>query len=87
MSDHPIKHIKIRPEYFDAVKEGRKTFEIRKNDRNYQCGNTLILHEWEDGEYTGRVFGVTVSYILTYEDFPDGIRPGYCILGIRRSDI
>ncbi|EAG9779059.1 DUF3850 domain-containing protein, partial [Listeria monocytogenes] len=28
--------LKIAPEYFAAVTEGRKTFEIRKNGRDFQ---------------------------------------------------
>lgn len=31
--------IKLREEFCNAVYEGRKTFEIRKNDRGYQTGD------------------------------------------------
>ena len=37
--------LKILPEYFEAVTSGRKRFEIRKNDRNFQIGDQLILKE------------------------------------------
>lgn len=83
------KHsVKIIPAYFDAVKNGLKTFEIRKLDRDYKIGDTLILSEWQPetlsvGSYTGRRVNVTILYILTHDLFPDGIKDGYGILGIR----
>lgn len=83
------KHsVKIIPAYFDAVKNGLKTFEIRKLDRDYNIGDTLILSEWQPetlsaGSYTGRRVKVTILYILTHDLFPDGIKDGYGVLGIR----
>jgi ASC-1-like (ASCH) protein len=83
------KHsVKIIPAYFDAVKNGLKTFEIRKLDRDYKIGDTLILSEWQPetlsvGSYTGRRAYATILYILTHDLFPDGIKDGYGILGIR----
>ncbi len=83
------KHsVKIIPAYFDAVKNGLKTFEIRKLDRDYNIGDTLILSEWQPetlsaGSYTGRRVNVTILYILTHDLFPDGIKDGYGVLGIR----
>lgn len=35
--------LKILPEYFEAVKSGSKTFEVRKDDRGFQAGDTLFL--------------------------------------------
>lgn len=34
---------KIDKVYYDAVKRGKKTFEIRFNDREYQKGDTVTL--------------------------------------------
>lgn len=50
-----IHDIKCLPEYFDAVLMQRKTFELRKDDRRYMVGDAVILREWEDGSYTGRM--------------------------------
>lgn len=40
--------LKIEPPYFQAVIDGRKTFEIRKNDRGYNAGDTVLLREYDD---------------------------------------
>lgn len=42
-------HLKTLPVYFDAVRRGDKTFEIRKNDRDFQTGDTLVLQEFKGG--------------------------------------
>ena len=39
--------LKIYSEYYDAVRNGIKTFEIRKNDRDYKVGDTLRLREYD----------------------------------------
>lgn len=59
-----IHELKIIPEYYNDIISGRKTFEVRFNDRNYQVGDVLVLREYEDGEYTGRAIERKVIYIL-----------------------
>lgn len=39
-------HLKTKPEYFQAVINGKKPFEIRNNDRNFQTGDKVILEEY-----------------------------------------
>lgn len=43
-------HLKIWPQYYEAVRDGRKTFEIRKNDRGFQAGDMVEL-KWFDPLY------------------------------------
>jgi ASC-1-like (ASCH) protein len=65
----PMKHrLKIWPEYFEAVLSGKKTFEIRKNDRDYQVSDLLLLQEYnpKTNEYTGRELLVEVTYITDF---------------------
>lgn len=38
-----IHELKTDPEVFDAVARGEKTFEIRKDDRGFSVGDTLLL--------------------------------------------
>lgn len=72
---------KILPEYFEAVQENRKKFELRKDEDNIQVGDELILEEW-NGEYTGRYTNRKVTYVL--RNVPEyGLNDGYCIIGWR----
>ena len=36
-----LHNLKIKEEYFEAILQGRKTFELRKNDRDYQVGDLI----------------------------------------------
>ena len=70
---------KILPEYFEAVQENRKKFELRKDEDNIQVGDELILEEW-NGEYTGRYTNRKVTYVL--RNVPEyRLNDGYCIIG------
>lgn len=42
--------LKIWPQYFCRVEDGSKTFEVRKNDRGFQLGDTVILKEYDPEE-------------------------------------
>lgn len=78
-----IHNLKILPEYFIPVAEKRKTFEIRKNDRDYQVNDTLHLMEWYNG-YTGREINVRVKYI--FQDEAYGLQEGYCVMSIEAKE-
>ena len=73
-----VHDLKISPEYFDDVESGIKTFEIRRDDRNYSKGDILNLREW-DGDYTGREMRKIVSYVLRDRRY---CRNAYCVLGL-----
>ena len=76
-----IHQIKISNQFFDDVQSGKKNFELRKDDREYQVGDTLFMREIADGILTGRTIQVKVIYKLTGYV---GLESGYCILGIER---
>lgn len=41
--------LKLDIKYFDDVKSGKKNFEIRKNDRDFQVGDVLKLRAYVKG--------------------------------------
>jgi len=81
---HKIHDLKILPKYFNAVLKGLKTFELRKDDRDYEVGDYLRLREWDE-EYTGNFTTVRVLGIL--QNCPEyGLMDGYCIMSIEKVD-
>ena len=72
-----VHELKTLPKYFVAVAAGRKTFEIRKNDRDFKIGDKVTLKEW-DGEYTGQEVDVVITYITDYEQ-----KEGYIVFSIQ----
>ena len=75
--------LKILPQFFQAVWEGKKKAELRKDDRGYKTGDVLILREWDGTEYTGGGIAVRVTHILR-NCAEYGLADGYCILSIER---
>lgn len=75
--------LKCWPEPFQAIKDGRKTFEFRRNDRDYQSGDVLRLREYDPNTqaYSGDMVAVMVTYIL---DNGFGLPDGYVIMSIKR---
>ncbi len=80
MSTHALK---TWPEYYQAVINGDKTFELRKADRDYKVGDRLLLQEWDpvSGKYTEREGYYLISYILSGEF--SVLIPGYVLMSIR----
>lgn len=68
--------------YYQEVKNGNKTFEIRKNDRDFEVGDILILEEWnhDTQTYTGNFIYKKVKYITQGGKF--GIEEGYVVMSL-----
>jgi hypothetical protein len=77
--------LKTLAPYFYAVRDGSKTFELRKNDRGFKVGDNIKLVEYDpvNDLYSGEEIRITVTYIL--ENY-GGIQPGWCILGFFMFD-
>jgi len=61
---------KVWVEYFEAIREGRKKFELRLADFEIEEGDVLVLQEWDyrQGIYTGHRLAFRVGYVLKVED-------------------
>jgi hypothetical protein len=77
--------LKILPPFFQAVIEGRKTFEIRADtDRGFQAGDSVLLREFapahgvvDSQHYTGRAHEAAIGYVTAYEQ-----KPGFVVFSL-----
>jgi Domain of unknown function (DUF3850) len=79
-----MHELKTWPSPFSQIWDGKKRFELRLNDREFEVGDHLILCEWNEktGKYTGRQLSAVVTYLLGYDEELPGIRPGYVCMSI-----
>lgn len=82
-----VHDLKSRPEFFTRIYDGSRTFDIRKNDRDFQVGDILILKEHNTITYTGYTLRKRVTNILRHmpgagcaAEF--GLAPGYVIMSL-----
>lgn len=80
--------LKCWPEFFKAISDGSKPFELRKDDRPFEVGDDLIIQEYrpeENSGYTGEEIKKVISYIL--RDAPKfGLKQGYIIIGLKEKE-
>jgi hypothetical protein len=76
--------LKCHPKYFQAILDGRKTFEIRRDDRGIVTDDIIRLREWdpETQSYTGRDCLKKVTYM--YRERLEKLEPpGEEVCGLR----
>lgn len=81
-----IHELKIVPEFFEDVISGKKTFEVRKNDRPFHEGDLLALNEYDPGNksYTGKSCIVYIDYLMNNADY---CKNGYVIMAIKPCSV
>lgn len=79
--------LKCRRHFFEAIADGRKPFEFRRDDRDFAEGDTIVLREVERDPgtlldvYTGRRLERVVTYVL--REWPEiGLPEGFVVLGL-----
>lgn len=89
MVEHRLKTL---PVYWDATAEGRKNFEVRRDDRGFQKGDILVLMKLAEKVSSAKRFmgfdlpkepetlRRRVTWILTGGQL--GIEPGYVVMGL-----
>ena len=79
-----IHQLKVEKKYYRDIIAGNKTFEVRKNDRNFKVGDLLGFNETVSEEVanevteTGECVVAIITYILNDERF---CKDGYVTLG------
>ena len=90
-----LHELKILHEYLIDITLGKKTFELRKNDRDYQEGDLIRFIDIRENAHKIS-YGVepyineNTLYRITYvlKDVEKyGLDKDYCILGIKKLDI
>src|SRR5581483_4170350 len=79
MKQHDLK---TWPEPFDAIWNGVKRHEVRKDDRDFRVGDTLRLQEFlpKKEHFTGRCVMARVTYLT--EPTTWGLPEGLCVMSI-----
>ena len=73
-----LHDIKIHEEFFAPVFDGQKTFEVRRNDKNYMPGDIVIMREWSlEHGFTGRAVCKEIGYVTAFNQ-----RPGWCVFSL-----
>jgi len=85
-----MQHLKSWKPFFQAIKYGHKTHDLRsKKDRTFKVGEEIVLEEYDPftGEYTGEKLLCKITYItddVTPCAFSSAVlEKGYCILSLR----
>lgn len=89
-----VHQLKSWPEMYEPVLKGVKTFELRRNDRDFQTGDHIVLREFEpqSNAYTGREITKRITYVLRGIGNVGSIQPykglsmGYAILALANVD-
>lgn len=91
-----VHELRLDTKFFDDVASGKKTFEIRNNDRGFRVGDVLALTRTQSGDYTlfdgskwiksdirqAETILKQVVYITDFEQ-----KPGYVVLGINNVSV
>jgi hypothetical protein len=87
-----VHELKTWDMFMMDIATGKKTFELRKNDRDFNEGDVLLLQGGDlggagmtDHDLTwipnGKVIEAEVMYVLTGGRF--GLKSDYCIMSIK----
>ena len=90
-----VHELKTWPSFFEAVLNGTKRHEIRRNDRDFAVGDVLHLREWQfrliektpakdTGWYTGRSLRARVTYVSPGGQV--GIAADYVVMSIEACE-
>ena len=85
-----VHKIKITESYANAVLEGRKTFEVRFNDRGYNAGD-FVQFKVVENRFSSLVYTThklnDMQFVITYVYSGKGLDSGYVVFGIKPVEV
>jgi len=77
--------LKTWPSGFKAIAAGLKHYELRKDDRGFEVGDTLKLMEYDPdrGRFTRRWINARVTFISRAHGEFRGLEDGFVVMGIK----
>lgn len=78
--------LKTEPIYFRSIIEGIITFNVRKADRDFKVGDTLLLQEYDPNKekYTGQEWSGLITFLM--DDSTGYVKKGYVCFAIKEKD-
>ncbi len=86
MQEH---HVRSWPKFFEPISLGQRAHELRRNDRNYEVGDIVHLHEYLpfEARYTKRMQSVRIQSVTSAEApcavSDEGLHPDFIIFSIQ----
>ena len=73
--------LKSWPAFFKGMESGEKTFEIRRNDRDFKVGDRLCIREYfpTTARYSGKELMFKVTYVTDFMQ-----KEGNVVMGVTR---
>lgn len=80
-----IHVLKTWPKFYRLNVDGLKTFEFRKNDRDFKVHDILVLKEYDPTtkKYSGRMHSFNVTYMVQGSQGCVNLPDDMCIMAIR----
>ena len=83
-----VHDIKIKEQYADAIIDGRKTFEVRLNDRGYNAGDEVRFKVFSDDRLRKYTHPIDSHlYVITYVHSGYGLEKDFVVFGIEKRNI
>lgn len=94
--------LKIVEPFYGLVASGEKNFEVRRNDRAYQKGDTATLRLWKSFDSTSWMLGkhreysedgyhltkppIEIEIMYVLTGEEWGVKDGYAVLGFKKTN-